>query len=68
MSRYIDADKLKERMGEEPKVWNDTDAEIQARNDYRDFMTAIDAAPTEDVEAVVRCKADYFEKICGGGR
>ena len=65
MPRYIDANKLLTDLGEEPMVWTDSEYEIQARSDYRDFKSLIQNTPTEDVREVVRCKdcKHYYEGI-----
>ena len=56
MPRYIDANMLLTDLGDEPEVWTDSECEIQARNDYRDFKSFIQNAPTADVVEVVRCE------------
>jgi hypothetical protein len=56
MARYIDADKLKQDLGEEPLNWTDSDAEMQEQVDYKMFKSLIESQPTADVEEVVRCK------------
>ena len=65
--RLIDADLLKEALGERPFNWTDSDAEIQECFDYDEFVALIDDAPTVDavpveninilnLAEVVRCK------------
>ncbi len=44
--RLIDADKLKEEIGECPENWLDTPEEMQAVDDWKNVMELIDAAPT----------------------
>ena len=50
--RLIDADALKESMGEHPYNWNDSPEEIQESFDWENFMQLIDDAPTIDVAPV----------------
>lgn len=67
MPRYIDANKLLTELGEEPMVWTDSEYEIQARIDHREFKSLIQDAPTADVVEVVRCDKCwyYIEGIMG---
>lgn len=44
--RLIDADKLKEEIGECPENWLDSPEEMQAVDDWKGIMELIDAAPT----------------------
>lgn len=44
--RLIDADALLESLGEGPMSWTDTPEEIQALDDWREFVSAINDAPT----------------------
>lgn len=44
--RLIDADALKEALGECPENWTDTAEEVQAENGWRAFMRIIDSMPT----------------------
>lgn len=50
--RLIDADKLKDEIGECPENWLDSPEEIQAVDDWNGFMNVIDCAPTIDAEPV----------------
>ena len=50
--RLIDADALKESMGECPLNWNDSPEEIQETFDWHNFMRLIDEAPTIESEPV----------------
>ena len=54
MSRYIDADELKNSLGEPPENWTSSPEEIQALNDFYEFQTLIDSAPSADVRENVR--------------
>ena len=54
--RLIDANALLESFGEEPEVWSDTDAEIQARNDWHRYRVIVKCQPIVDAVEVVRCK------------
>ena len=58
--RLIDANALLEDFGEEPVVWNDGEAEIQERNDWRTYTRMVQNAPT--VDAVEANK--YEELVC----
>ena len=51
--RLIDANALLEDFGEEPMVWNDSEAEIQERNDWRTYTRMVKNAPTVDAVEVV---------------
>ena len=51
--RLIDANALLEDFGEEPMVWNDSEAEIQERNDWRTYTRMVQNAPTVDAVEVV---------------
>ena len=51
--RLIDANALLEDFGEEPMVWNDGEAEIQERNDWRTYTRMVQNAPTVDAVEVV---------------
>ena len=51
--RLIDANALLEDFGEEPMVWNDGEAEIQERNDWRTYTRMVKNAPTVDAVEVV---------------
>ena len=46
--RLIDADALLEALGDGPISWTDTPEEIQAVNDWREFVSIINDAPTVD--------------------
>ena len=63
--RLIDANALLESFGEEPEVWSDTDAEIQARNDWHRYRVIVKCQPIVDAVEVVRCKdcKHWFEEI-----
>ena len=50
--RLIDADALKESMGECPLNWNDSPEEIQEVFDWNNFTQLIDDAPTIKAEPV----------------
>ena len=50
--RLIDADKLKEEIGECPENWLDSPEEMQAVDDWNGCMNVIDCAPTIDAEIV----------------
>lgn len=52
MSRLIDADALKESMGEPPLNWNNLPEEIQEMFDWNNFTQLIDDAPTIEAEPV----------------
>lgn len=52
--RLVDADALKEAMGEEPYVWTDSADEIAERNQWLTDMHIIESAPT--IEAVRKGK------------
>ena len=54
--RLIDANALLEDFGEEPMVWNDGEAEIQERNDWRRYKNIVESQPTVDAVEVVRCE------------
>jgi hypothetical protein len=67
--RLIDANALLEDFGEEPMVWNDDEAEIQERNDWRMYRGKVENAPTVDAVEVVRCKDCKhlgFKGLCDG--
>ena len=46
--RLIDADALLEMFGDGPISWTDTPEEIQTINDWREFISMINDAPTVD--------------------
>ena len=50
--RLIDADALKESMGEPPLNWNNLPEEIQEMFDWNNFTQLIDDAPTIEAEPV----------------
>lgn len=50
--RLIDADALKENMGEQPLNWNNSPEEIQEMFDWNNFTQLIDEAPTIEAEQV----------------
>ena len=50
--RLIDADALKENMGEPPLNWNNSPEEIQEMFDWNNFTQLIDGAPTIEAEPV----------------
>ena len=51
--RLIDANALLESFGEEPDVWCDTDAEIQARDDWHRYWAIVKCQPIVDAVEVV---------------
>ena len=51
--RLIDANALIFHLGEEPMVWNDSEDEIQERNDWRRFKACVEAQDTVDAVEVV---------------
>ena len=63
MARYIDADELKNSLGEPPENWTSSPEEIQALNDFYEFQTLIDSAPSADVRENVRGEwiKQYFD-------
>lgn len=50
--RLIDADKLKEEIGECPENWLDSPEEMQAVDDWNGFMNVIDAQPTVEATSI----------------
>ena len=61
--RLIDANALLEDFGEEPMVWNDGEAEIQERNDWRTYTRMVQNAPTVDAVEVVHGEWRVTETI-----
>lgn len=60
--RLIDADKLKEEIGECPENWLDSPEEMQAVDDWNGFMNVIDCAPTIEAVNVIRCsECQYWQ-------
>lgn len=60
--RLIDADALKESIGECPENWTDTPEEVQRQNDWFRVMDEIDSAPTVCVpqDTLLRCRTCSF--------
>lgn len=60
--RLIDADALKESIGECPEDWGLVPEELQAVKDWRFAMQMIDAAPTICVpqDTLLRCRTCSF--------
>ena len=54
--RLIDANALLEDFGEEPMVWNDSEAEIQERNDWHRYKGIVESQTTVDAVEVVHGK------------
>lgn len=49
-----EADMLLEDFGEEPLVWNNSEAEIQERNDWHRYKNIVESQPTVDAMLVKR--------------
>ena len=66
--RPTDADNLLKDLGEEPYIWTDTDAEIQAHSDWLRFKEMIEAQPTINVVEVPHGRWDDkgYCTNCGG--
>lgn len=73
--RLIDADALKENIGECPENWTDTPEEVQRQNDWFRVMDEIDSAPTLYMpqDTLLRCRTcsffisqDYIIGVTGG--
>ena len=62
MDDYISRQAAIEALGDEPESWNDTDAEIAERNQWRLDSLAIEAVPSADVVPVVRCKDCWYSR------
>lgn len=59
--RLIDADALKENIGECPENWTDTPEEVQRQNDWFRVMDEIDSAPTYVLQDMLsRCRTCSF--------
>lgn len=65
MAEYIDREALLKEIDEDyyPMNWTNSEAEIQADNDYALYKNVIEAQPTADVVEVVRCaKCKHWNK------